>query len=86
MSINVWSILKFFAYVAIIMFFLFPIAWIFNMSFMTNDEILRKVPVLFYEPTFKNYIGLWEGEIAIEGFATMYVYCLLYTSDAADDW
>ena len=49
MSINVWSILKFFAYVAIIMFFLFPIAWIFNMSFMTNDEILRKVPVLFYE-------------------------------------
>ena len=43
MSINVWSILKFFAYVAIIMFFLFPIAWIFNMSFMTNDEILRKV-------------------------------------------
>ena len=55
MKINIWSILKFFAYIAIIMFFLFPIAWIFNMSFMTNDEILRKVPVLFYEPTFKNY-------------------------------
>ena len=43
MKINIWSILKFFAYIAIIMFFLFPIAWIFNMSFMTNDEILRKV-------------------------------------------
>ena len=41
---------------------------------LTNDEILRKVPVLFYEPTLKNYIGLWEGEIAIEGFATMYVF------------
>ena len=72
MSINVWSILKFFAYVAIIMFFLFPIAWIFNMSFMTNDEILRKVPVLFYEPTFKNYIGLW---------AVSYTHLTLPTSD-----
>ena len=74
MKLNIWSILKFLAYVAIIMFFLFPIAWIFNMSFMTNEEILRKVPVLFYEPTFRNYKGLWDGEIAIEGFATMYVY------------
>ena len=73
MKLNIWSILKFLAYVAIIMFFLFPIAWIFNMSFMTNEEILRKVPVLFYEPTFRNYKGLWDGEIAIEGFATMYV-------------
>ena len=74
MKFNVWVLLKILAYIAIIMFFLFPIAWIFNMSFMTNEEILRKVPVLFYEPTLKNYIGLWKGEIAIEGFATMYVY------------
>ena len=74
MRFNIWVLLKILAYIAIIMFFLFPIAWIFNMSFMTNDEILRKVPVLFYEPTLKNYIGLWEGEIAIEGFATMYVF------------
>ena len=74
MRFNIWVLLKILAYIAIIMFFLFPIAWIFNMSFMTNDEILRKVPVLFYEPTLKNYIGLWKGEIAIEGFATMYVY------------
>jgi multiple sugar transport system permease protein len=74
MRFNIWFLLKILAYIAIIMFFLFPIAWIFNMSFMTNDEILRKVPVLFYEPTLKNYIGLWKGEIAIEGFATMYVF------------
>ena len=67
MSINVWSILKFFAYVAIIMFFLFPIAWIFNMSFMTNDEILRKVPVLFYEPTFKNYIVYGREKLQLRG-------------------
>ena len=74
MRFNICGVLKILAYIAIIMFFHFPIAWIVNMSFMTNDEILRKVPVLFYEPTLKNYIGLWKGEIAIEGFATMYVY------------
>ena len=48
MKFNVWVLLKILAYIAIIMFFLFPIAWIFNMSFMTNEEILRKVPCLLY--------------------------------------
>ena len=45
MRLNIWLLLKILAYIAIIMFFLFPIVWIFNMSFMTNDEILRKIPV-----------------------------------------
>jgi len=69
-----WSLFKFLAYIAIIVFFLFPILWIFSMSFQTNDTILQKVPSIFFTPTFKNYIGLWEGEISIEGFATMYVF------------
>ena len=69
-----WSVFKIIAYIAIIVFFLFPIIWIFSMSFQTNDTILQKVPSVFFTPTLKNYIGLWEGEIAIEGFATMYVF------------
>ena len=69
-----WSVFKIIAYIAIIVFFLFPIIWIFSMSFQTNDTILQKVPSIFFTPTLKNYIGLWEGEIAIEGFATMYVF------------
>ncbi len=74
MKVYIWSIFKILAYTAIIVFFLFPIIWIFSMSFQTNDTILQKVPTIFFTPTLKNYIGLWEGEIAIEGFATMYVF------------
>jgi len=62
-SSTLTKILKALAYFFIIMFFLFPILWIFLMSFMTNDEILRKVPTIIFSPTFDNYIALLKGKI-----------------------
>ena len=44
-------------------FFLFPIFWIFLMSFQTNEDILRIPPSLFVTPTLSNYSALITGKL-----------------------
>ena len=48
---------------AILAFFLFPILWIFLMSFQTNEEVLRIPPSLFFKPTLINYASLITGKL-----------------------
>jgi len=48
---------------AILAFFLFPILWIFLMSFQTNEQVLRIPPSLFFEPTTINYASLITGKL-----------------------
>jgi multiple sugar transport system permease protein len=48
---------------AILIFFLFPIFWIFLMSFQTNEQVLRIPPSLFFEPTTINYASLITGKL-----------------------
>ena len=47
----------------VIIFFMFPILWIFLMSFQTNETILQVPPKLFFEPTIVNYQGLITGQL-----------------------
>jgi multiple sugar transport system permease protein len=51
------------ALVLIVVFFLFPIFWIFSMSFQTNEQILRIPPSLFFMPTLSNYAALISGKL-----------------------
>ncbi|MEM7299718.1 MAG: carbohydrate ABC transporter permease [Pseudomonadota bacterium] len=46
-----------------ILFFMFPIFWIFLMSFQTNETILRVPPSMVFEPTLVNYMGLITGQL-----------------------
>jgi multiple sugar transport system permease protein len=48
---------------AILVFFLFPILWIFLMSFQTNEQVLRIPPSLFFRPTLTNYASLLTGKL-----------------------
>jgi multiple sugar transport system permease protein len=45
------------------LFFLFPIVWVFLMSFQTNATILRIPPSLLFEPTLDNYMALISGQL-----------------------
>jgi multiple sugar transport system permease protein len=45
------------------LFFLFPIVWVFLMSFQTNATILRIPPSLLFEPTLDNYVALISGQL-----------------------
>jgi multiple sugar transport system permease protein len=45
------------------LFFLFPILWVFLMSFQTNATILRMPPSLFFSPTLDNYVALISGKL-----------------------
>jgi multiple sugar transport system permease protein len=47
----------------VLVFFLFPIFWIFLMSFQTNETILRIPPSPFFEPTISNYKALITGRL-----------------------
>lgn len=47
----------------VLLFFLFPIAWVFLMSFQTNAEILRIPPSLVFTPTLENYTALISGRL-----------------------
>src|SRR5438045_6685452 len=47
----------------ILVFFMFPIAWILLMSFQTNEQILRIPPRLLFEPTLANYEALISGQL-----------------------
>jgi multiple sugar transport system permease protein len=48
---------------AVLVFFLFPILWIFLMSFQTNEQVLRIPPSLFFTPTTINYSSLITGKL-----------------------
>jgi multiple sugar transport system permease protein len=48
---------------AVLVFFLFPILWIFLMSFQTNEQVLRIPPSLFFTPTAINYSSLITGKL-----------------------
>ncbi len=48
---------------AVLLFFLFPILWIFLMSFQTNEQVLRIPPSLFFSPTTINYTSLVTGKL-----------------------
>jgi multiple sugar transport system permease protein len=45
------------------LFFMFPIVWIFLMSFQTNETILRVPPSLDFSPTLQNYTALITGKL-----------------------
>ncbi|MBT9246557.1 carbohydrate ABC transporter permease (plasmid) [Gemmobacter fulvus] len=45
------------------LFFMFPIVWIFLMSFQTNESILRVPPSLIFAPTLENYQALITGKL-----------------------
>lgn len=47
----------------VLIFFLFPIFWIFLMSFQTNETILRIPPSLVFTPIFDNYTALVTGQL-----------------------
>ncbi len=47
----------------VLVFFLFPIAWIFLMSLQTNETILRIPPSLAFTPIIDNYTALITGQL-----------------------
>jgi multiple sugar transport system permease protein len=47
----------------VVLFFMFPIVWIFLMSFQTNETILQIPPNLFFKPTLSNYAALITGKL-----------------------
>ncbi|TGV55418.1 carbohydrate ABC transporter permease, partial [Mesorhizobium sp. M00.F.Ca.ET.149.01.1.1] len=47
-------VLRGIALTLVVVFFMFPIVWIFMMSFQTNEMILRIPPQLVFEPTLAN--------------------------------
>ena len=47
----------------VVVFFMFPIVWIFLMSFQTNETILRIPPTVVFEPTLSNYTALITGKL-----------------------
>jgi multiple sugar transport system permease protein len=57
------KILRSVAIALVLVFFLFPIAWIFLMSFQTNETILSIPPQLFFTPTLQNYTALITGKL-----------------------
>lgn len=57
------KILRGTAITLVILFFMFPIFWIFLMSFQTNETILRVPPSIVFEPTLSNYTALITGKL-----------------------
>ena len=47
----------------VLLFFMFPIVWIFLMSFQSNEQILRIPPSILFEPTLSNYQALISGQL-----------------------
>lgn len=56
-------ILRGVAITLICLFFMFPIVWIFLMSFQTNETILRVPPSVVFSPTLENYQALITGKL-----------------------
>jgi multiple sugar transport system permease protein len=55
--------LRFVALALVVIFFMFPIFWIFMMSFQTNETILTIPPTLNFSPTLANYTALITGKL-----------------------
>ena len=47
----------------VVVFFLFPIFWIFLMSFETNETVLQVPPALTPHLTLQNYVALLSGKL-----------------------
>lgn len=47
----------------VVIFFMFPILWIFMMSFQTNETILSIPPKVVFSPTLENYQALITGKL-----------------------
>lgn len=56
-------VLRGIALTLVVIFFMFPLFWIFLMSFQTNETILRIPPQLIFEPTLANYKALITGKL-----------------------
>ncbi|CAN5432859.1 carbohydrate ABC transporter permease [soil metagenome] len=56
-------VLRGIALTLVVVFFMFPILWIFLMSFQTNETILRIPPQLIFKPTLSNYTALITGKL-----------------------
>ncbi|MCV2865099.1 carbohydrate ABC transporter permease [Albidovulum sediminicola] len=56
-------ILRGLAITLVCLFFMFPIVWIFLMSFQTNETILRIPPSVVFAPTLDNYQALITGKL-----------------------
>ena len=52
------------------LFFLFPIVWVFLMSFQTNATILRIPPSLLFSPTLDNYVALISGRLEMTDWSS----------------
>ena len=63
MSDQVFRVLRGVALTLVVVFFLFPIAWILLMSFETNEQILQIPPTLAVRPTLANYAALLSGKL-----------------------
>lgn len=63
MSDQVFRVLRGVALTLVVLFFLFPIAWILLMSFETNEQILQIPPTLAIQPTLANYAALLSGKL-----------------------
>ena len=63
MSDQVFRVLRGVALALVVVFFLFPIAWILLMSFETNEQILQIPPTLAVHPTLANYAALLSGKL-----------------------
>lgn len=59
----IWRVLRGIALLVVVVFFLFPIAWILLMSFETNDQVLQIPPTLTPSPTLANYVALLSGKL-----------------------
>lgn len=57
------KILRGVAIALVLVFFLFPIAWIFLMSLQTNETILSIPPSLAFTPIIDNYTALVTGQL-----------------------
>ena len=62
-SSSVEKILRSVAITLVLVFFLFPIVWIFLMSLQTNETILRIPPSLAFTPIIDNYTALITGQL-----------------------
>jgi multiple sugar transport system permease protein len=55
--------LRLIALTLVVIFFMFPILWIFLMSFQTNETILAIPPSIIFTPTLSNYAALITGKL-----------------------
>ncbi len=56
-------VLRALALTLVVVFFMFPIFWIFLMSFQTNETILAIPPSIVFSPTLSNYAALITGKL-----------------------